>query len=476
MGLPTRARHERDCCAPWWRKGPGTSACCGAALTIATVAFSLALAVSRVGAQDTLAAAPIRTEGPLTAWCDPGQVLIGGGFVLAPALSPVSEPGQATFVAASHPTLWRDDHGAVAQVGWTAIPNTLASDVGPLTAYALCAGDAATAPPSAPLPRPPVAHQQPHMVSVGQELPAPDVVARVAPAVVTVLAGQDFGNGTTPRAVRAGSGFFLDREGRVLTNAHVVAGGVAFVVILANGRVVAATLIGADPISDLAVLHVEAPVPAVVRLGSAEALRPGQSVLALGSPGRSFTNTVTQGIVSALDRTVVRSSGEPELLHVIQHDAAINPGSSGGPLVTLSGEVVGINTLGIIDAQGIFFAVPSSTITRVTDELIARGAVAYPDLGATLVALDDQTIHQWALPVRDGCYVTAIVPDGPAAAAGLQPGDIVTAINLERVGNRQSLIGVLFRYQPGETVQVTVQRGLITMRVNVTLTQRPADP
>jgi 2-alkenal reductase len=198
-------------------------------------------------------------------------------------------------------------------------------------------------------------------------------------------------------------------------------------------------------------------------------------VLALGSPLGTFTNTVTEGIISALGRTVPDEDGGPELLNLIQHDAAINPGNSGGPLVTLNGEVVGINTLGIIDAQGLFFAVPAKTVQEVAAELIAKGDVQYPYLGLQLTQLDDETILQWALPVDEGFYVQGVVPGSPSEAAGLQVGDIVTAVNQERVGERQSMVGALFKYKPGDTVQLTVQRGLVTLRVDLTLATRPTD-
>jgi 2-alkenal reductase len=196
-------------------------------------------------------------------------------------------------------------------------------------------------------------------------------------------------------------------------------------------------------------------------------------VLALGSPLGTFTNTVTEGIISALGRTVPDDNGGPELLNLIQHDAAINPGNSGGPLVTLDGEVVGINTLGLIDAQGIFFAVPSETVRSVTQELIAEGAVDYPYLGVTLAQLDDMTIQQWGLPVDQGFYVQAVVPGSPSEAAGVQVGDIITAVQLEKVGEQQSMVGALFKYKPGDKVQLTIQRGLVSMRVTLPLAQRP---
>jgi 2-alkenal reductase len=292
---------------------------------------------------------------------------------------------------------------------------------------------------------------------------------------VTVINEQIEEGETDTVPTGSGSGFFLDTDGHVVTNQHVVEGGVEFVVVLEDGRELPATLVGADPNSDVAVLKVDAPVPAIARLGDSDSLQPGQGVLAIGSPLGTFTNTVTEGIVSALGRTVPDDNGGPELVNLIQHDAAINPGNSGGPLVTLSGEVVGINTLGIVDAQGLFFAVPAQTVARVAEELIAEGAVDYPYLGLQLAPLDEEIIVQWALPVDEGFYVQGVVAGSPSEAAGLQVGDIVTAIDLERVGERQSMVGALFQYKPGETVQLTVQRGLVTMRVDVPLAERPTD-
>jgi 2-alkenal reductase len=302
-----------------------------------------------------------------------------------------------------------------------------------------------------------------------------EVVEKIGPAVVTVINKQLQEGGLEPVPTGSGSGFFFDDEGHVVTNQHVVDEGVEFAVTTSDGRELAAALIGADPNSDVAVLKVEDPVPAVATLGDSAGLLPGQPVLALGSPLGTFSNTVTEGIVSALGRTVPDEDGGPELLNLIQHDAAINPGNSGGPLVTLLGEVVGINTLGIIDAQGLFFAVPSQTVKRVAQELISEGAVDYPYLGLQLNPLDEATALRWALPVTEGFYVSGVIPGSPSDAAGMQTGDIVTAINSERVGGEQTMIGALFQYKPGDTVQLTVQRGLVTMRVEMALAKRPAD-
>jgi serine protease Do len=450
-----------------------------AALTCIVVAATPALAQSDPSLGQTL------TEGPMTAWCDPGQLLLSGGYELAGAepfapdpdatdTTTTSEP-PVVFVSSSHPTYRLDGDGNIAQFGWTAVPNTIGGEAGPLTAFAICAGDAFSAPPSEMIPAPPPPQAEVPEASTEAELTPVQVVENVGPAVVTVINKQPNDAGTEVVPAGSGSGFILDEEGHIVTNQHVVDGGVEFVVVLADGREEPATLIGADPNADVAVLKIDTKVPAVAKLGNSNALLPGQSVLALGSPLGTFTNTVTEGIVSALGRTVPDEDGGPELLNLIQHDAAINPGNSGGPLVTLTGEVVGINTLGIIDAQGLFFAVPSETVRRVANQLIAEGSIQYPYLGLRLTQLDDETILRWGLDVEEGFYVAGVVAGSPAEAAGMQQGDVVTALNLQRVGEQVSLVGALFQYQPGDTVQLTVQRGYVSFRVEITLVERPAD-
>jgi 2-alkenal reductase len=422
----------------------------------------------------------------MTAWCEPGQLLLSGGYDLegaAPPAPPAPEEGvestaepPVVFVSTSRPTVRFDGAGNIAQFGWTAVPNTLVGEAGPLTAFAVCAGEPSFVPPAELIPAPPPVRPAPVEPPAAATLMTPiEVVERVGPAVVTVINEQLDDGGTDLVPSGSGSGFILDRDGHIVTNQHVVDGGVEFVVVLADGREIPATLVGADANSDVAVLKIDTVVPAVANMGNSDALLPGQAVLAIGSPLGNFTNTVTEGIVSALGRTVPDDDGGPELLNLIQHDAAINPGNSGGPLVTLNGEVVGINTLGIIDAQGLFFAVPSQTIERVANELIAAGDVAYPYLGLQLVQLDEETIVQWGLPVEEGFYVQGVVADSPSERIGLQVGDIVTAINLERVGERQSMVGALFQYAPGDTVQLTIQRGDVSFRVEMELATRPID-
>jgi 2-alkenal reductase len=196
---------------------------------------------------------------------------------------------------------------------------------------------------------------------------AVDIVEQVGPAVVTVINEQRFNDneGTELEPVGSGTGFIIDDQGHIVTNWHVVDGGDNFEVIFADGTTVSAELVGTDEVSDLAVVKVDGDLPGVVSLGDSDALKPGQPVLAIGSPLGAFTNTVTQGIVSAIGRDF---PGSQTYTNLIQHDAAINPGNSGGPLFNFAGEVVGVNTLGIPQAstgeivQGVFFAIPYNTV------------------------------------------------------------------------------------------------------------------
>src|SRR5918994_1773892 len=418
---------------------------------LAGVLILPALTLTPAVAQESANIGQSLFEGPMTAWCEPGQTLLSGGYELQGAEPPVPEttteeeaPAESpvVFVASSRPTVRLDRDGDVAQFGWTAAPNTIAGEAGPLIAYAVCAGEPTAAAPAASMPPPPRAVPEPKSAAAGTAALTPiEVVEQIGPAVVTVINEQIAECETDAVPTGSGSGFILDEDGHVVTNQHVVEGGVEFLVVLEDGRELAATLVGADANSDVAVLKVDAPVPAVARIGDSDSLLPGQEVLAIGSPLGTFTNTVTEGIVSALGRTVPDDAGGPELLNLIQHDAAINPGNSGGPLVTLAGEVVGINTLGIIDAQGLFFAVPAKTVTRVANELIAEGAVDYPYLGLQLVPLDDAIIAQWALPVEEGFYVQGVVAGSPSDAAGLPIGGIVPAIHLGRGGGAETMVG-----------------------------------
>ena len=323
--------------------------------------------------------------------------------------------------------------------------------------------------------------------AAGPAIDAVAVAERVSPAVVSVINLQTSGFGGEPATVEpddegfpvppqergAGTGFIVDDQGHVVTNAHVVDGGTEFRVILFDGEEREAELVGADPVADLAVVRIDGDLPAIIALGDSDALRVGQPVLAVGSPLGAFTNTVTQGIVSALGRTY------PQLgtyTNLVQHDAAINPGNSGGPLIDANGDVVGVNTLGIPEAQGLFFAIPSNSVANVSQELIAEGAVVYPYFGVTTQPLTNDLAAELGVDLDFGAVVIdEAAPGSPAEAAGIQADDVIVALDDNRIDRDTPFVEVLFEYEPGDTVQATVQRGTDQLTLPVTLGERPED-
>jgi 2-alkenal reductase len=335
---------------------------------------------------------------------------------------------------------------------------------------------------TAPASSVPAALAQSSTATAGEMTPV-ELVKKVGPAVVTVINMQTAGNGLLgggqAQPAGAGTGFFIDENGDIVTNWHVVDGGDSFVVIYADGSQHKATLVGQDPRSDLAVVKVKDKVPATVPLGNSDDLEVGQTVLAIGSPLGQFTNTVTEGIVSALGRNNLAQQGAcQQYQNLIQHDAAINPGNSGGPLFDLKGQVIGVNTLGIpsengTPVQGLFFAIPSNTVKQIVSQIIENGHVAYPYLGVSIVQLDPQLSAQNNISVDYGAYVTDIVSGGPADKAGVQTDDIILSIDGTKVTPDKSVSDLLFNHKPGDTIKLQILRGSDQTTVNLKLGELP---
>jgi 2-alkenal reductase len=313
-----------------------------------------------------------------------------------------------------------------------------------------------------------------------------EAVKKVAPAVVTVINTQTISVRTSPfqtipsrqQQRSSGSGVIISEEGYIITNHHVIEGQQSLTVIYADGSRHEATLIGSDPLQDLAVIKVSDPVPATATLGDSSALQPGETLIAIGSPLGDFKNTVTTGVVSALNRSVPGSSMEG----LIQTDAAINHGNSGGPLVNVKGEVIGINTLVVRgngnsfdQAEGLGFAVPSNIVKTVSEALIANGKIEYAYLGVSYGMIDPDIAVENNLPVQNGALISQVVPGQPAAKAGLKEGDIITAVNGNQLGSETSLRGVLLQQKPGDTITLEVLRDNETLTFEVTLATRPSD-
>lgn len=237
-----------------------------------------------------------------------------------------------------------------------------------------------------------------------------------------------------------GSGFILSADGKLLTNAHVIEGADTVNVTLKDGRSFVGEVIGADPITDVAVIKIEATDLPVAPLGNTDNLSPGQWAIAIGNP-LGLDNTVTAGIISALDRTSTQVGIADKRVQFIQTDAAINPGNSGGPLLNANGEVIGMNTAIRANAQGLGFAIPIETAKRISDQLFETGEVQHPYLGIKMVNLDEEMrdrINQdndinVRITETQGVVIVRVLENTPAAAAGLQKGDIIKEINSEPV-------------------------------------------
>ncbi len=291
----------------------------------------------------------------------------------------------------------------------------------------------------------------------------------VGQAVVTVV-----GQANIYGDLSSGSGVIITEDGYILTNHHVIEDTDQVNIILANGDQLPAQIVGSDPFSDLAVLKTEGPVPAVAQLGNSDSLKPGESVIAIGSPLGDFKNTVTAGVISATGRSL--DSGRGYLLeNMIQTDAAINQGNSGGPLVNLAGQVVGLNTMIVRGSgtgtvvEGLGFAVPSNTIQAVASNIIENGYVARPYLGIRYQWIDPNMAYRYNLPVEFGLYVAQVNTNSPAEKAGVQEGDIITYIGETPLDSDHPFANALYKYTPGETVTLTIQRGNQQIELPVTL-------
>jgi len=268
----------------------------------------------------------------------------------------------------------------------------------------------------------------------------------------------------------SGSGFIVDESGHVITNAHVVGGAEELTAVLSDGSEVPATVVGSDELLDVAILKLELPagesVPGIATFGDSSSLRAGDQVVAIGNALGSFPNTVSEGTVNATDRSFPSEGG---LTTWIQHDAEIWHGNSGGPLLNLRGEVVGVNTAGIgsgmmgadSGSADMAFAVEGNTVCSAAANLLANGKITWPYLGIQGEA------------IAEGQSVVEVVEDGPSAAAGIEPGDVITAFDGQEISRTNSLLDLLFGREPGDVVTVTVERDGASQTFEVTLGERP---
>ncbi|HEU5089708.1 MAG TPA: trypsin-like peptidase domain-containing protein [Roseiflexaceae bacterium] len=315
-----------------------------------------------------------------------------------------------------------------------------------------------------------------------------NVAQEVKPAVVQITNEQvTLDQMNQPYTVPAGvgSGVIYDASGLVLTNNHVIEGAQQLTVSLPDGRTFDGKLLGADPQTDLAVVKIEGDNLPVAQLGDSTSLQVGDWVVAIGNAlALNGGPTVSTGVVGALGRTVQEpgstpNSAGPFLFDLVQTDAPINPGNSGGPLVNLAGQVIGINTLVAgqaeagVPAQGIGFAISINVAHPIADELVQNGSARHPFLGVTMVPMNAPLARQLGVSVHEGVAIVSVGEGTPAAEAGLQSKDVITAIDGTPITDDSSFAQVLNSHKPGDTVTLTVLRGGQQQDLQATLTERP---
>ncbi len=337
--------------------------------------------------------------------------------------------------------------------------------------------------------------------SSGGQASVVDIVKAVSPAVVTIVAegvtATDPTTGQTGQGTATGSGVIFDANGLILTNHHVVEGNPSSLTVhLKDGRSLDAQIYGIDTLTDLAIVKADGTGLPTAAIGDSSTIQVGQEAIAIGSPLGTFTDSVTSGIISAIGRTIPIDNGR--LTNLIQTDTAINPGNSGGPLLDPTGKVIGINTAVASQSQGIGFAIPINIARPLLAQASAGKELARPWMGIRFETIDPTLKDANNLPVDNGAWIPTAValsggqdpafgqgsgaassgdpvaPGGPAALAGIQAGDIVTAVDGTSLDATHPLDLVLSQLSPGQTVTLHILRGDQATTVEITLGTRPA--
>ncbi len=337
------------------------------------------------------------------------------------------------------------------------------------------------------------------------------VVERSSPSVVSIIVTkdlpileryfinpfEDFGfpgfefqipqyrqKGTQKQEVGGGSGFIVSQDGLIVTNNHVVEDPEAeYTVLFNDGTKLSGKVIGRDAVLDIAIIKVEKTGIRPLPLGDSDKVRLGQTAIAIGNALGEFRNTVSVGVISGLGRTITASSGTrtETLRNVIQTDAAINRGNSGGPLLNLRGEVIGVNTAMASGAENIGFAIPINSVKKIIEEAIKTGKISTPFLGVRYQIVDEELAKAEDLPVSYGAWLVsdesgpAVIPGSPASKAGLKARDLIVEVNGEKITNDNPLAFVLRKYRVGDTVRLKVWRsGSGWMELAVVLGEAPS--
>ncbi|MBD2562441.1 MULTISPECIES: HhoA/HhoB/HtrA family serine endopeptidase [Nostoc] len=272
----------------------------------------------------------------------------------------------------------------------------------------------------------------------------------------------------------SGSGFIITSSGQILTNSHVVDGADRVTVTLKDGRTFDGKVLGEDPVTDVAVIEIDANNLPTLAVGNSDALQPGEAVIAIGNP-LGLNNTVTSGIISATGRSGSDIGASDKRVDYIQTDAAINPGNSGGPLLNVRGQVIAMNTAIIRGAQGLGFAIPINTVQRISQQLIATGKVDHPYLGVQMVTLTPdikERIKSRAgdrlnLTAEEGVLLVEIVPRSPASVAGLRVGDVIKSINNQPVTKIEEVQRLVEKSKIGTNLPIEVERNGQTVQIGV---------
>ncbi len=294
---------------------------------------------------------------------------------------------------------------------------------------------------------------------------------KVSPAVVAIVNKSPFSDFFGRQFLRdtSGSGLIMSQDGYVVTNHHVIENSQGLTVFLPDGRALPAKVVGFDEATDLAVIKIEASGLSAATLGDSDDLRPGELAVAIGNPlGVEFSRTVTAGVVSGLNR--VLSDGENSM-RLIQTDAVISPGNSGGPLVNARGEVIGLTSVKIAQeaVEGMGFAIPSNQVKRITGEIISTGRVRRAQVGVRLLDRETAELYATDIQIEKGLYVFEAIAGLPAAKAGLRQGDFILKVDGTTTDAFATFQAILSEKSPGETVILTVLRGNQEMEISVIL-------
>ncbi len=315
-------------------------------------------------------------------------------------------------------------------------------------------------------------------LSNARNTPIVAAAKKVGPAVVGITNKayvRDIFNRVQLTERGTGSGVIYDKAGYIATNNHVVEGASEIIVSLPDGRTVKGKVLGADAVTDLAVVKIDADNLTVAKFGDSDTLQVGEPAIAIGNPlGLEFRGSVTAGVISALNRSI--ELGERKF-NLIQTDAAINPGNSGGALVNADGEVVGINSakIAVSGVEGIGFAIPINTAKPILDELAKHGRIARPYLGASLMDQDIANRYGFEINLHGGIFLVKVVANSPAAKAGIRAGDIILSFNGSKVKTAVELRTKLSECKVGDRVNVTIMRNGAAQDVTVVLEEVPKE-